>query len=30
LGPNRSYGTEAFVGFIPKRILDLIYQVATG
>ena len=30
LGPNRSYGTEAFVGFIPKRILDLIYQVAAG
>ena len=30
LGPNRSYGTEAFVGLLPRRILDLIYQVAVG
>jgi hypothetical protein len=27
LGPDSVYGTEAFVGVLPKRILDLIYQV---
>ena len=27
LGPDSVYGTEAFVGIMPKRILDLIYQV---
>lgn len=27
LGPGRAYGTEPFVGILPSRILDLIYQV---
>jgi hypothetical protein len=27
LGPDSAFGTEAFVGILPKRILDLIYQV---
>jgi hypothetical protein len=30
LGPDSVYGTEAFVGVLPKRILDLIYQVKLG
>src|SRR5439155_24277094 len=27
LGPNRNYGTEAFFGDVPERILNLIQQV---
>lgn len=27
LGSDRAYGTEAFVGLVPKRILDLVYSV---
>jgi hypothetical protein len=27
LGPNKAYGTEAFIGEVPRRILDLIHQV---
>jgi hypothetical protein len=27
LGPDRHYGTESFVGLVPFRLLELIYQV---
>jgi hypothetical protein len=27
LGPDCAYGTEAFVGLVPRRILDLVYLV---
>jgi len=27
LGPDRHYGTESFVGVVPARLLELIYQV---
>jgi hypothetical protein len=30
LGPDRAFGTEAFVGILPRRILDLIYQIKLG
>jgi len=27
LGPDRHYGTESFVGVVPVRLLELMYQV---
>jgi hypothetical protein len=30
IGLSRSYGSEAFVGVLPKQILDLIYRVSVG
>jgi hypothetical protein len=30
IGPSRSYGTEAFVGILPRQILDLIYRVSAA
>jgi hypothetical protein len=30
IGPNKSYGTEAFFGDVPRTILDLIDRVCVG